>query len=597
MRREEDAHAGMDVASTPRAAFHPDADRLKRLLTTHLAAVTRHVERLGVPRTEVDDVAQEAFIVAARKIGDVPLEQERAFVFRVAAHVAQNARRATTRRHKVYERFTDVAGDPAPSQEELMGQLQERFLVDSILRSMSPELRGVFMLCEVEGLAVGEIAQRLALPTGTAASRLRRARKTFLDRFMRASLPHVPRTGSPNVATLARGSGSGLEILSWWVTDGEVEALAALIDMYRRVHPGATVVSSGIRETGVAKNRLNARMASGAPPDTFQSNGGTDLLQWARAHASTPAGHLEPLEGLFEDERWRSAFPKEILELVTWRGEAYAVPLNVHRTNTLFCDRHALERVGADIPRTLDDLHRAASVLRARGIEPLAIGAREPWVLTMITFEHLLVSLAGHAFYRDFCLGNASPASPEVRAAIDELGRLLETCNADAIDLSWDRATDRVRIGGAAMTLMGDWAKGYFERRGFLEGEDFAMASSPGTEGSFVFTMDAFGLPRGARNRDDALDLLRLFGSERGQSVFSRIKGSRPARANVTTSPREETAGARLDFERSARVPTLTSLAPSAFSGALDRALGEFARTRDASAALAAIDRACATRA
>ena len=294
---------------------------------------------------------------------------------------------------------------------------------------------------------------------------------------------------------------------------------------------------------------------------------------------------------MFEDEDWRGAFPTEVLDLVTRGGEAYAVPLNIHRTNSIFCDGHLFAQAGADIPRTLEDLHRVAGVLRRRGIEPIALGSREPWVLTMIAFEHILVALAGPAFYRQFCEGSASPRGPEVRAAIDELGALLAIANPDARDLSWDRAADRVRTGGAAMTLMGDWAKGYFERRGFLEGEGFSMTPSPGTEGSFVFTMDAFGLPSGAPHRDDALDLLRIFGSEQGQSVFSRIKGSRPARSNVATSPREDGARGRHDFDRSAHVPTMTCLVSGAFSAALDRALGDFANTRDTSTVLSVIDR------
>jgi glucose/mannose transport system substrate-binding protein len=571
-----------------------DDDRLKRLLSMYLTPVARHVERLGVPNSEADDVAQEAFLVLASRIGGVSFEQERAYLFGVATHVAQNARRARTRRHRVYEQFSDVAGDAAPSQEELMDHFRTRSVADSVLEGMPPELCRVLLLCEVDGLAVPEIAQRLSLPTGTAASRLRRARKAFLDRFTRATLPQRPRAGAKSGPTGGTPD-LGLEILSWWVSDGEVEALAALIDMYRRRHPGSAVRSMGIRETNVAKSRLNVRMASGSPPDMFQSNGGRDLLQWARRGRLTPAGHLEPLEFMFEDERWRAAFPEEVLDLVTWGGEAYAVPLNIHRTNTLFCDVQSLAQVGADVPRTLEDLHHVAAQLRRRGVEALALGCREPWVLTMITFEHLLVALAGPAFYRRFCQGSESPRAPEVRAAIDELGRFLDIANPDARDLSWDRAADRVRIGSAAMTLMGDWATGYFERRGFLEGEGFVMAPSPGTEGAFVFTVDAFGLPSGAAHRDDALDLLRIFGSEQGQSVFSRIKGSRPARRNVGTSPREDGATARHDFNRSAHVPTMTCLVSAAFSAAVDRALGEFATTRDTSAVLSVIDREYAT--
>jgi glucose/mannose transport system substrate-binding protein len=548
MNSEEAATSG------PPTSTRADDARLKRLLSTYMGPVTRYVGRLGVPAGDVDDVAQEAFLVASTKIGTVPTECERAFLFGIVAYVAQNARRAKARRHRVYEQFHEVETPPAPSQEDLMDELRSRNLVDTVLRELSPELRAILVLCEVEGLAVPDIARRLAVPTGTAASRLRRARKAFFDRFSRASTPRRQSRDGGDGHRHESHEKSGPEILSWWVSDGEVEALGALVDIYRRGHPGSPVRSSSIRDTRLAKDRLNARMASGAPPDTFQANGGRDLLRWAAA------SHLEPLEFIFEKERWRDRFPAEVLDLLTRRGEAYAVPLNIHRTNSLFFDRRALNQAEVDPPSTLEDLFRVAGVLRRRGVQPLAIGTREPWVLTMLAFEHILVALAGAGFYRSFCEGKASPRAPEIRAALEELGRLLDICNPDASSLSWDRAADRVRIGSAAMTLMGDWTKGYLERRGFLEGESFGMSPSPGTNGSFVFTMDAFGLPHGAPHRDEMLDLLQVFGSEQGQSVFSRLKGSRPARSDVSTSPRaggDDGVAVAHDFGESVHVPTM----------------------------------------
>src|SRR5438477_4955037 len=132
-------------------------------------------------------------------------------------------------------------------------------------------------MCEVEGLPIPEVAARLAVPTGTATSRLRRARETFLDRAVRL---RATRTQAKSISW--RGEGQGPEILSWWVSDGEVDALHALIDIFRRAHPGASVVHGGIRDTAAAKSSLGARIAKGSPPDTFQANGGQDLLKWAR---------------------------------------------------------------------------------------------------------------------------------------------------------------------------------------------------------------------------------------------------------------------------------------------------------------------------
>ncbi len=463
--------------------------------------------------------------------------------------------------------------------------MQTRTLADTVLCDMSAELKGVFVLCELEGLAIPEIAERLSMPAGTVASRLRRARKDFFDRLARASAPR--RNGRPGVRVLD-GEALGPEILNWWVSDGEVEALGALVGMYRRGYPGESVRWTGIHETNVAKARLRARMNSGAPPDMFQSNGGRDLRRLGFPGEGSPGGHLESLEGLFERERWRACFSDEVLDLVSSGGEAYAVPLNIHRINTLSYDIGALAHAGVDVPRTLDELHAAVTTLRqAGGPHPLAIGIREPWVLTMLAFEFLLVSVAGPRFYRDFFEGKGSPRAPEVSEALSELGRLLDIANADAPTLGWDRAADRMRIGSAAMTLMGDWTKGYFARRGYLEGEGFGVAAAPGTDGAYVFTVDAFGIPRGAPRRERAVDLLRIFGSNHGQTVFSRIKGSRPAR---TTDSLAASAG-HADFESAVRVPTLTSIIPPSFSGALDGALAEFAERRDPEVVLRAIER------
>ena len=623
-------------------SFAPvDPMRIRRLLTEHLGGIARYLGRLGIPPSEVDDVAQEVFVVAASKLAGVPSGSDRPFLYAIASRVANNARRADTRRRRAYERYVEAGSEPPPSQEELSDQLRARALFDSVLRDMTPELRGVFLLCEVEGLAVPEIARRLSLPTGTAASRLRRARETFFDRIARARARS--RGESARESTHFE---EGPEILSWWVSDGEVDALRALLDIYRRSHPGTSVVHGGIRDTNNAKFRMNARMTEGTPPDTFQANGGHDLLRWAQGDA---AGSLESIEFLFEKERWRDVFPLEVLDLVTSRGEAYAVPLNIHRTNTLVYDVQAFHKASVEPPRTLDELHLVAENLRRQGIKPIALGTRHPWMLSLLTFETILVSIAGPVFYREFLQGRRSPRAPEVRAAIEELGRLLDASEPDAGKLGWDEAADRVRIGGAAMTLGGDWTKGYLERRGCLEGEHFALAASPGTESAFVFTIDTFGLPRGAPHRQDAIELLRIFGSAQGQSVFNRIKGSRPARtdlqADVAPPPSsrsgsngstrsngvgssESAHGAKQngpsssrshsgaqhapqtrarssgrssiasllaldndDFQTTTRIPTLTSLVTPSFSVALDASLAEYARSRDVEGVLGVIDR------
>lgn len=581
---DEQMSVGVDVPPEGRPMVAGgDGERIRRLLRDNLGGIVRYLGRVGIPPGEVDDVAQEVFLVAASKLGAIEPGGDRPFLYAVATRVAHNARRANTRRNRAHERYVDGDVDPAASPEELSDRLRARALLDAVLREMTPELRQVFLMCEVEGLGIPEVARSLDVPTGTAASRLRRAREAFFEQVQRRRSRHETRGASASSAAFDQGP----EILSWWVNDGEVDALRAIVDIYQRSHPGTSVVHGGIRDTTTAKCRLSARMTEGAPPDTFQVNGGQDLMRWARG---SEAGSLEPIEFLFDDERWRSVFPADVLDLVSRGGEAYAVPLNIHRTNTLLYDVQAFAKADVRPPRTLDELHAVAESLRRRGARPLALGTREPWMLSLLTFENILVSLAGPRFYLELFQGKRSPRAPEVRAAVEELGRLLDASNPDADRLAWDEAADRIRIGSAAMTIGGDWSKGYLERRGCLEGEHFVMMPSPGTEGSFVVTIDAFGLPRGAPHRDGAIELLRVFGSQHGQRVFNRIKGSRPARSDVCDDEDAVPPSSR-DFGSAVRVPTLTSLVPPTFSNALDRAMGEYARARDAESVLSVFER------
>jgi RNA polymerase sigma-70 factor (ECF subfamily) len=67
--------------------------------------------------------------------------------------------------------------------------------LDEILVSMPHEVRTVFVLFEIEGMNLSEIAETLGIPRGTVASRLRRGREDFERRVLRAELA-VPRTGS-----------------------------------------------------------------------------------------------------------------------------------------------------------------------------------------------------------------------------------------------------------------------------------------------------------------------------------------------------------------------------------------------------------------
>jgi len=73
----------------------------------------------------------------------------------------------------------DLDASPLPSPDELTDQKRAREALDLLLERLEMDTRTVFVLFELDGFTVPEIADVLAIPLGTAASRLRRAREHF----------------------------------------------------------------------------------------------------------------------------------------------------------------------------------------------------------------------------------------------------------------------------------------------------------------------------------------------------------------------------------------------------------------------------------
>jgi RNA polymerase sigma-70 factor (ECF subfamily) len=181
-------------ADAPPAIEADGRDRLVALVRAHFDSVGRLLRALGVREADVDDAAQQVFVVLSRRIAGVTPGTERGFLYRTAVNVAAHARRAIARsRESVEEEPTACSAEALP--DELLDQRRARECLDRILETMPLDLRTVFVLYEIEELQVPDIAALLEIPLGTAASRLRRAREDFQQRVHRWRAGSRLRTG------------------------------------------------------------------------------------------------------------------------------------------------------------------------------------------------------------------------------------------------------------------------------------------------------------------------------------------------------------------------------------------------------------------
>jgi RNA polymerase sigma-70 factor (ECF subfamily) len=176
--------SALSPAETQRSV--PERLEGARLVEDHFDFIWRTLRRFGLTPEDADDVAQQVFMTATQKIDEIAPRNARTYVYGVALRVSANLKRKAHRRREEagldLGEFRDAAALPDDAAE--LGAARE--LLDELLSGLTPELRRVFVLANVEQFELAEIAELEGIPQGTAASRLRRARAAFAERLARA---------------------------------------------------------------------------------------------------------------------------------------------------------------------------------------------------------------------------------------------------------------------------------------------------------------------------------------------------------------------------------------------------------------------------
>jgi RNA polymerase sigma-70 factor (ECF subfamily) len=145
--------------------------RFTRVYEDHLETVRRYVWRRDPGL--VDDVVAETFLVAWRRIDEVP-EHAAPWLIGVARNVRRNTRRSARRQEAVSARLADAVppldGTGAPGGSAALG---------SALRALSDRDREVLLLAVWDGLDRASIAAALGCSKANVSVRLHRARRRF----------------------------------------------------------------------------------------------------------------------------------------------------------------------------------------------------------------------------------------------------------------------------------------------------------------------------------------------------------------------------------------------------------------------------------
>lgn len=165
------------------------------IFKAHFEYVWHSLRRLGVQERDLEDVVHDVFVTVHPRLGAYdPARPLRPWLFAFACRAASDYRRQA--RHRVaLTDDPDALCDPAPAVDEQVASRQELEFVARALDTLEFDRRAVFILHEIDGVSIPEVASALEIPTNTAYSRLRLARADFGAAVRRMYLRGGPKGG------------------------------------------------------------------------------------------------------------------------------------------------------------------------------------------------------------------------------------------------------------------------------------------------------------------------------------------------------------------------------------------------------------------
>ncbi len=156
----------------------------------HSRTAWRLLVRLGVQPRDAQDVCQEVFIVVHRRLPDFDPRRGSlvSWLYGICLRAASDYRRRhPNRRESPEQALLNVETSDRPDRDLEARRAWHKLA--SVLDTLDAGQRQVFVLYELEGLPMGEIASLLDSPLQTAYARLHAARRRVLGAFTREHAP------------------------------------------------------------------------------------------------------------------------------------------------------------------------------------------------------------------------------------------------------------------------------------------------------------------------------------------------------------------------------------------------------------------------
>jgi len=279
------------------------------------------------------------------------------------------------------------------------------------------------------------------------------------------------------------------------------QAFQDAVDAFKKENPSINV-QFNVYDHESYKQSIRNWLTSAAPDVVFWYVGNR-MAQFVKP------GLLEDVSSIYSDDMKKQLGPVAT-GLVTLDGKQYGVPYTYYQWG-IYYRKDIWAKAGiTSAPKTWDDLMTACTKLKAAGVEPIAIGAKDLWP-TAGWFDYIDLRLNGFDFHMKLMGGQISYKDPKVLAVFAKWSELLDKgCFVkNNASTTWQESQALLYQGKAAMMLIGNFITPNFPPEA---APNMAFTPFPVIDPAVASTeeapMDSIHIPANAKNKDNAKKFL-----------------------------------------------------------------------------------------
>ncbi|HEY6800304.1 MAG TPA: extracellular solute-binding protein [Agromyces sp.] len=324
----------------------------------------------------------------------------------------------------------------------------------------------------------------------------------------------------------ASGDEVTLKVWSWRTED--VEAYNKIFDVFEAEHPEITVEFEAFQNTEY-NQILTTGLAGSDGPDVPM------VRAYGQLQPNIEAGQLEPIDG--EVDGLDDIAPSVIAGAKGKAdGKTYAVPLAT-QTLQMFYNKAIFEEQGLEVPTTWDEFIEVNEKLLAAGVTPMALGAKDDWMLPIFSDIIGSARYGGSEFEEKVLAGETDFNDPDYVASLQLVADMQKYLTPDVVGVSYTDSQIQFTSGQAAQFPGGSFEIATFHNQ--APDLEFGSYQVPVPEGAVLdapvspaYADGNFAVNSKSENKEAAFELLNWLATpEFGQLVadelnqFSAIPG------------------------------------------------------------------------